>query len=363
MFRILVVAFAAGTLAQRPSGWGPPPVYGGNHHSWTLKNFSTLVAFGDSYTDDNRLNYFAQNNLQPPPVGWVDPANYHSADGGRPWVQYVAQYAGIELHNYAVSGAVCSNDITPRNVPGLDFLFPSVEQYEVPAWIADSNYTESNDMKFIQGGPEDTVYVIWIGTNDLGSYAFITDSQVEGTNLTSYMDCVFDQVKRVYDAGGRYFVLMNVAPLNLAPLYALPEAGGVVSNPGYWPTKPSNLTEISGRMMEQVVTVNAIYEYRTPFAARVAREFEGASLAVYDVHGLFTDIYYNPSEYLNGSAPLNVTGVVHRCDATGANCYTSDSPDSFMWYDDLHLSEQTARVVARNFVDVVKGMSKWATYW
>lgn len=34
-----------------------------------------------------------------------------------------------------------------------------------------------------------------------------------------------------------------------------------------------------------------------------------------------------------------------------------------MWYDALHPSEQTDRVIAANFVEVVKGTSKWATYW
>lgn len=79
--------------------------------------------------------------------------------------------------------------------------------------------------------------------------------------------------------------------------------------------------------------------------------------------GQMTDIYYNPSAYLNGTAPLNTTGVVHRCDATGANCVTNPSPDSYMWYDDLHPSEQTERVIAREFVKVVNGTSKWASYW
>lgn len=75
------------------------------------------------------------------------------------------------------------------------------------------------------------------------------------------------------------------------------------------------------------------------------------------------DIYNNPSEYLNGSAPLNVTGYVNHCNLTGQDCVASDSPDSFMWYDPLHPSEQTDRIVAKTFVDVVKGASKWATYW
>ena len=75
------------------------------------------------------------------------------------------------------------------------------------------------------------------------------------------------------------------------------------------------------------------------------------------------DIYNNPSEYLNGSAPLNVTGYVNHCNTTGGDCKANKHPDSFMWFDELHPSQQTERVIARNFLDVVKGASKWATYW
>lgn len=77
----------------------------------------------------------------------------------------------------------------------------------------------------------------------------------------------------------------------------------------------------------------------------------------------FTDIYNHPSEYLNGTAPLSVTGFAHHCNLTRGDCVTASSPDSFLWYDELHPSEQTERVVARNFVDVVEGNSTWATYW
>ena len=76
-----------------------------------------------------------------------------------------------------------------------------------------------------------------------------------------------------------------------------------------------------------------------------------------------TDIYYNPTQYLNGTAPVNVQGVVKLCDAQGANCTTNASPDSYEWFDPLHPSEQTSRVVAREFVNVVGGKSKYATYW
>lgn len=134
--------------------------------------------------------------------------------------------------------------------------------------------------------PNETVYSIWIGTNDLGVYALLTDSQVAGTNVVDYTDCVYEQLKRVYDRGGRYFVLQNVAPLNLTPLYGLPGKGGEATDSSFWPDKPSNTTEISYRMMEQVVTVNAIYEYHTPFAVRLSKDFVGARFAVMDMHSL-----------------------------------------------------------------------------
>lgn len=70
-----------------------------------------------------------------------------------------------------------------------------------------------------------------------------------------------------------------------------------------------------------------------------------------------TDIYNNPSAYLNGTAPPNVTGY------SNLNGTVDESPDSFLWYDELHPSEQTDRVIAREFINVVEGDSKWATYW
>lgn len=125
---------------------------------------------------------------------------------------------------------------------------------------------------------------MWIGTNDLGYYAFIQDEQVAGTNLTTYVDCVYDQLSRVYDNGGRYFVLFNNAPLQFAPEYAGPP-NDVGANQ-YWPDKPRNHTLIEQRMLEQVVTVNEIFEYRTPFEVVLQDKWPGARFAVFDVNGL-----------------------------------------------------------------------------
>jgi hypothetical protein len=154
----------------------------------------------------------------------------------------------------------------------------------VPAFLADSKHKVSGK-KFLNIPPRETVYSIWIGTNDLGNYAFITDSQVKNKAIPDYINCVYSVLDRVYANGGRYFVLMNLAPLQLAPLYATPENGGVGAN-RYWPEKPDNLTLISYRMWEQVATVNNVFKYQTPYELLVARRYPGARFAVMDTYGL-----------------------------------------------------------------------------
>lgn len=197
----------------------------------------------------------------------------------------MADSAGVNLYNYAVSGAVCSNEITPRTFSTINAPFPSVLEYEIPAYVADSKYITPSGRRFLNIPPLETVYSIWIGTNDLGVDAFLTDSQVANKTIPDYIDCIYSSLDGVYDNGGRFFVLMNVAPLQLAPLYATPEHHGVGPN-HYWPDKPSNLTEVSYRMWEQVATVNHAFKYQTPFELLIAKRYPGARFAVMDMNGL-----------------------------------------------------------------------------
>ncbi|KAI9663016.1 MAG: hypothetical protein M1821_008063 [Bathelium mastoideum] len=340
---VLTIFIAAASAGRAQTG----------ERSWNLTKFTSLVAFGDSYTDESRYGYFAAHNGSAPPVGWVDPESFSASDGGIIWARWVSIYTGANLYDYAVSGAVCSNDLVPRNTSG-GFDYPAVEQYEIPAYIADSQYTEPNGTKFLDIPQNETVYSMWIGTNDLGTDAFLTDSQINNSTLVDYLNCVYDQFDRIYANGGRYFILQNNAPLQLAPMYSLPDNAGEAGN--------QNATELHYRMEEDVVLTNSVYQYRTPYELLVANRYPGAHFAIYDIYGLMSDIYYNPSKYLNGSAPLNVTGYVDVCNANNT-CVEASSPDSYMWYNTLHPSQQTDRIIAQNFVDVVSGNGIWATYW
>jgi len=276
--------------------------------AWYLERFTNLLTFGDSYTDENRLAYFITHQGNGPPPGTVLPESFKTASGGRNWERYVVQYTGstatdgtwdpqLSLYNYAVSGAVCSNNITPRIFPLIHANFPSVLEYELPAFLADLNATRPNTTTptFSPAlGPSNSVYVIWIGTNDLGVYAFITDSQVPGTSIVTYLDCVYNVLDGLYATGARYFVVMNAAPLDLAPLYANLTDGGL-TNPAeveYWTTsdRPSNLTALAEQMREYTLLVNDGYSYRTPFEALISGRYSDSNFAVFNVHDVVSAI-------------------------------------------------------------------------
>lgn len=69
---LVLGALVGSTLASHPgSSWKPKH---NNHSPWDLKKFTSLVTFGDSYTDDSRLSYLGQTNGTLPPVGYANPA-------------------------------------------------------------------------------------------------------------------------------------------------------------------------------------------------------------------------------------------------------------------------------------------------
>lgn len=80
----------------------------------------------------------------------------------------------------------------------------------------------------------------------------------------------------------------------------------------------------------------------------------------------------HPALYLNGTAPLNVTGSINQCvfgldgEPAGGACpnATTDGAirDSFLWFDELHPSEQADRIVAREMVRAMKGNTRWARW-
>nr|7ZTN_A Chain A, Carbohydrate esterase family 16 protein [Thermothelomyces thermophilus]7ZTN_B Chain B, Carbohydrate esterase family 16 protein [Thermothelomyces thermophilus] len=319
-------------------------------------NFETLVTFGDSYTDNGRLGYYINHGGKAPRPGTMHDETTTTASGGLSWAQFAARDAGATLMDYAVSGAVCSNQIVSRYFDLINRTFPAILDDEIPSFQADVLFKSL----YPHRTAENTVYAVWIGTNDLGWGAFLSDSQTPGKTISDFVSCVFSVLDHVYKTGGRRFVILNTVPLELAPLYALPENGGTLDSQ-YWNTKTKyNMTEYGQKIREYSTSVNTMLENGALVMASLKKRWPKAMVDVFDVHSLFNDIYNAPTKYLD--APHNVNSYYHQCGPAGSPC--TDQPGSlngYMWYDELHPSNKTSSIVARNFLDVVAGKSKYGT--
>lgn len=180
-----------------------------------------------------------------------------------------------------MGGAVCSTGLTPTG-PATT----GIEQYEIGAHEADLK-VESNGKKLLNILPEDSVYAIWIGTNDLGRHGFIDDMQAQGKTLNDYVKCIFRQLDGLYKLGARRFVIMNNIPLNLVGMYATLDKGGYPSGKDqYWPDKPENITTINARMEELVLNSNSGFLSKTSYEFSNGKRYPQAEAALFDTHQL-----------------------------------------------------------------------------
>ncbi|KAJ7471170.1 GDSL lipase/esterase, partial [Mycena galericulata] len=282
-----------------------------------------LVTFGDSYTDV-----------------------VVTGDQATAWPVYAADYAHVNLFPFARSGATCSNNLTFRP-------FPPVFESQIPLYLAE----KSNGS--IRVPAEETIYTLWIGTNDLGVSALLTGSD-PGVSLVEVTECMVNWVKVLYENGARNFIFQNMIPLELTILYS------ANSYPNrYWAFE-RNTTEWSVIMTEMTRSGNRLTQL---MLQALAPTLPGSHIALFDSHSLFQDMFDHPAKYLNGTAPLNVTGAWDACvEPLGGgplSCTIANGTarDSFLWTDELHPSEQADRIVAREIALTLEGKgSQWATW-
>ena len=114
------------------------------------------------------------------------------------WPVFASQDGDFDLFPFAKSGATCSNNLTDRP-------FPSVFESQLPAFFA-----EKANGSLVALKPEDTIYTLWIGTNDVGVGALLTGSQTLGVTVVDTVTCAVNWVQTLYKSGARNFIFQNV---------------------------------------------------------------------------------------------------------------------------------------------------------
>lgn len=120
-----------------------------------------------SYTDEGRLGYFWNHGGNPVPIGTVLPFSSIDSDGGIIWDRWVSIYTKATLFDYATAGAVCSNNIVKKYIPGIAAPIPDVLGSEIPSFIGDTKYinvsTGTNTVYGKNRKADNSVYALWIG--------------------------------------------------------------------------------------------------------------------------------------------------------------------------------------------------------
>ncbi|ELU42898.1 GDSL-like lipase/Acylhydrolase domain-containing protein [Rhizoctonia solani AG-1 IA] len=182
----------------------------------------------------------------------------------------------------------------------------------------------------------------------------------EDVSVVNTTACVLDWMKVLYDQGMRNFLLQNMIPLYRAPFYS-PDG----YNNKYW-NVPHNQTEWSILMAEMVQASNELYALRTKYIA--PSQFPGARIGLFDSFGLFNDIYNNPWKYLVGP-DYNVKDAINACrypEGSSELICVNQPPevhDSFLWWDEIHPSEQTNRVIAHHLLAALRGTSPFVSWY
>ncbi len=161
--------------------------------------FSHLFVFGDSLSDTGNL-YRLSGGYPPPP--YVDGRFCN----GPLWVEYLAASLGMEYQpadNFAVAGATTgtfnsNNGIAGKEYPGL--------QDEIASFTAMSSVSE----------PERALYVIAAGANDfsVALAAGVSPATLIGNGVSNTVAAI----QRVWGAGARFILVMNVPDVGVTPL-------------------------------------------------------------------------------------------------------------------------------------------------
>ncbi|WP_374352801.1 SGNH/GDSL hydrolase family protein [Chitinimonas sp.] len=275
------------------------------------KRINKIVAFGDSLSDN--MNMYNESLWKlPNKNSWY----IGHFSNGYNWVEYLAQDLKLPLYNWAVGGAaVTTKDLVIRGV---------VEQ--VDSW---KQYMQ----KAPAYQPQNTLFTILIGGNDLINYGSSVDTVMQGETRA---------VQNLINAGARNILLVKLPDVSHAPVFKYKGNAATVA---------AQVVDLNRRLDDLVASLKAQY---------------GSSLNIelFDSYALFNDLLARPASYgvsntSDACLDINADSSLNYLSSHPARSSCSN-PDNFVFWDTLHptththklLGERAARFVQSNFVNL-----------
>ncbi|MBT2119386.1 SGNH/GDSL hydrolase family protein [Dyella sp. LX-66] len=206
-----------------------------------------IVSFGDSLSDTMNLFNGALWKM-PHRKSWL----LGRFSNGPLWNEKVAAALGLPLYNWSIGGAAGDRYLV---IPGLREQVASWAQYMRSA----KNYQ-----------PARTLFMLWIGANDLISY---------GRSAESVAQHVETSLSALIAQGARHVLVLNLPDLTLAPgLRSSKDKAKVTRDVSSYNSKLSDLVD---RLQKKHADVQLALLDNTPLLRAVAADLAGHGLSVF----------------------------------------------------------------------------------
>jgi phospholipase/lecithinase/hemolysin len=292
------------------------PLYGG------------FVVFGTSLSDPGNAYALRGGNNTPPDyllsAFLVPGAPYarggHHLTNGAPWVVQLARSLGLsgsvqpayrsesgKAANYAVDGARARDD--GRNVNLTE---------QVTQFLADHS----------GNAPVDRLYIVEIGSNDVrDAFELLLLGADGGAALQAALESLSLNLQRLYAAGARQFLVVNVPDIALTP------AIGIVDSllPG---------------MGVKALATSLVQTFNAAVDALLMQLPPDADIKRLDVFSKLYDIVADPAGY-------GLTDVVTPCLAVEGPPFSCRRPDDYLFWDGIHPTKAGHAIFAEEARDIL----------
>lgn len=256
-----------------------------------------MVVFGDSLSDIGNL--YTVTHFPAPPAY----AAGRTTDG--PDTYPASAISGMWEEQLAPSLGLPSPQPDLINTANLNFAFSGAESGALANSASGPYGMAAQVQRYLAENPTNTptgLYFFWGGTNDLLDYPDpVTAAQSSVANISN-------QIASVIAAGGKYFVWLNLPPLDLTP-----RGGGSVAL--------QTASAAFATQMQQAI-------------ASLRISYPGVTIIPVDIYSLYKQAIQSPAQY-------GLTNVTTASQGTPVN------PDGYIFWDALHPTTKMHQLIAQ----------------
>jgi len=267
---------------------------------------NSVYVIGDSLSDTGNL--YALTGFWPP-----SPPYAMRYSNGPVWAEYLAGDLNVEVESlayggaftgvYVVNGMVVSN-FNDLQYPTLFTGLPGVVE-------------EIDDLldAHPKGLDPQALYVVWAGPNDL--LLGLLQPEAMPAILTQAVANTAEAVCRIGTAGGRHFVVGNMADLSLTPLISV----------------------LGPEVQAQVSQAIDLFNAGLGQALAGLPDACAGTITVFDFHQVLGDIIAAPQDY----------GLINVSESCLTETSLCSNPDDYLFWDSIHPTTKAHAILAEKF--------------